>query len=72
MSKKEKDNYLKIRNYLEDLKGLVDEAELWVLKSEAIQQKVYYHNYVAWSKLLVLPVVLYIYTHVEKLSYKNY
>ncbi len=53
VSKKEKDNYLKIRNYLEDLKGLVDEAELWVLKSEAIQQKVYYHNYVAWSKLLV-------------------
>ena len=40
VSKKEKENYQKIRNNLEKLKGLVDEAELWVQKSEDLQEKV--------------------------------
>ena len=38
VSKKEKDNYQRIRSNLEKLKGLVDEAELWVQKEDGFER----------------------------------
>ena len=43
VSKKEKENYQHIKNYLDKLKGLVDEAELWVMKVGEGQEKVAIH-----------------------------
>ena len=40
VSKKEKENYKRIQSNLEKLKGLVDEAELWVQKTSDTQERV--------------------------------
>ena len=40
VSKKEKENYQRIQSNLEKLKGLVDEAELWVQKTSDTQERV--------------------------------